>query len=195
MHFRRFACFLLGLLIAGSGFMDLVAIHNFSGVDRYLAAPSIPAAAQIHEMGHDNARLLLRRVAGEQNRWYFEQWEWTEMALCLALLLVILLKLTPSRLTLFLTLALLTITFSDRFGLTPQITRLGRLLEDMQGATPPADRTFFWTLHGIYSSLEIVKLALALWLAGKLMVRGRRDRGVFAREAAASQPETAAKLQ
>ncbi len=195
MHFRRFACFLLGLLIAGSGFMDVVAIHNFRGVDRYLAAPRLPAATQIHDMGRDNVRLLLRRFAGEQNRWYFEQWEWTETALSLSILLVILLALTPSRLTLFLALAILAITLGDRFGFTPQISRLGRVLEDMQAATAPAERTLFWTLHGLYSGLEMLKLALAMWLAAKLMIRGRPDRGLFARRAAGGEAQKSPTLQ
>jgi hypothetical protein len=66
---------------------------------------------------------------------------------------------------------MLAIVAVDRFYLTPEITRLGRL---------PVD-AHFWMLHGISSGLELLKLAMGLIAAGTLLVR-HTDRKRFVRE-------------
>src|SRR5262249_41426182 len=78
MRIRYFACWLLGVWIAGSMFMIMVATQNFRSVDRLLAEPRT-AAPIIQQMGHDAARTFLRYQISEQNRWYFETWEETQL--------------------------------------------------------------------------------------------------------------------
>ena len=81
MHFRRFACFLLGLWLGGGLFMDMVVTQNFRSVDRLLAKPAPLAAEQIAKLGPDAARVFLRHQVSEQNRWYFENWEVMQIVL------------------------------------------------------------------------------------------------------------------
>jgi hypothetical protein len=51
--------------------------------------------------------------------------------------------------------------------LTPEITRLGRTFD----FAPAADRSRFWTLHGMYSAGELIKLGLGIVLAVRLLLR------------------------
>ena len=96
MHSHRTAAFLVGCLILGSLFMIFVATQNFATVDRVLAAPQPQEAAQMFQtLGPDNARILLRYLAGEENRLFFTSWELTQIAL--GVLLTALLLLTVKK--------------------------------------------------------------------------------------------------
>jgi hypothetical protein len=159
MHFRRLATFLLGLWLGGSVSIDFVATQNFASVDRLLP--------QVKTLGRDDARVLLRRHAAEQNRWLFEQWERMQFGLALALFLTLLAGPTDKTafgMCVFMTL----IVFADRFFFTPEMTRLA--------AESPIPANFA-TLHEFYGGFELAKLAAGLMAAIKLMLRRRRDSG------------------
>ncbi|MGI8991557.1 MAG: hypothetical protein ACR2I2_18495 [Bryobacteraceae bacterium] len=180
MHFRRFSAFLIGAWLAGCLLMDLVAVQNFRSVDRLLAEPDLGIATQLRSMGHDNARSFLRHHVAEQNRWYFEQWERFQFGIALALFLALLFGTPPSKYALVLCAGMVFLVLAERFVLTPEITRMGRLLDFIapRASSPVRDR--FWTFHGAYSAVELLKIALGLALAGTLLIRGRKDRGRFA---------------
>ena len=183
MNFRRLAAFILGVWMAGSALMDIVAIQNFHSVDRLIAEPGTGAAAQVRSIGHDGTRLLLRRHAAEQNRWYFEHWERVQFGIALCLGLVLLFGVYPNKFRLLLCLLMFLIVATDRFVLTPEITTLGRALDYSPTYAPSKDRDRFGTFHTLYSSLELAKLGIGFFLAGALLLRRRHDRGRFARNA------------
>ena len=175
MHFHRFAAFLLGAWFAGCLFMDMVATQNFRSVERLLAAPSPQLAERVQAMGgHDAARMLLRHQVAEQNRWYFETWEQVQIALGVALVLVLLFGVVRDRWMVFLTVLMLSIALIAHFFLTPEITRLGRAIDFVPPATSSLDRARFWKFHGAYSGSELVKLGVGMVLA-VLLVRRRRN--------------------
>ena len=168
MHFHRLAALLLGAWLGGSVFMDMVSTQNFRSVDRLLSAPPMQVAERIQALGgHDAARVFLRYQVSEQNRWYFQVWERVQIALGAALCLVLAFGAGPKRLTLVLTLLMLAMVLVMHFFLTPEITRLGRTFD----FAPAADRTRFWTLHGMYSGGELIKLGLGIVLAVRLLLR------------------------
>jgi len=170
MRFHRLAALLLGAWLGGSVFMDMVATQNFRSVDRLLAAPPMKVAERIRALGgHDAARVFLRYQVSEQNRWYFVVWERVQIALGAALFLVLAFGASPKRLMLVLTLLVLAMVLLMHFFLTPEITRLGRA-DDF---APAADRTQFWTLHGMYSAGELIKLGLGIVLAVRLLLRAK----------------------
>ncbi len=181
MHSRRLASLLIGAWLAASIFMDFAAIHNFRSVDRFLAAPGPLAAEKIRDVGgRAEARTFLRAQAAEVNRYLFEQWEYAQLALGVLLLMVFVFGHGDApRIAMLLTVLMLCIVGVDRFVLTGQITRLGRLLDYPN--TPGADPALFWRLHGIYSGLELLKLALGASVAGLLLIR-HKDRSRFVRE-------------
>ena len=189
MHFRRFATLLLGAWLAGCVFMDMVATQNFRSVDRLLAAPPPQIAERIQAMGgRDLARAFLRYQASELNRSYFDNWERTQIALGVVLFLVLLFGSPPNRLMLLLTLLMLALVLVMHFYLTPEITRLGRVIDFVSPGTPSPDRARFWTFHGAYSACELVKFGLGTVLAVLLVRRRRRRELVVGQEGQSITP-------
>jgi hypothetical protein len=171
MHSHRIAAFLAGCLILGSSFMIFVATQNFGTVDRVLAAPPQEAAQMFQTLGPDNARLLLRYLAGEENRLFFTSWELVEIALGVLLTAVLLLS-VKSRLLAGITGAALIIVLFQHFRVTPEMIALGRLI-DFGGGSGSAAYSQFWRLHGLYGVLEVVKLVLLVVVAGILLFTRR----------------------
>jgi len=128
MHRHRIAAFLLGCWILGSLFMIFVATQNFATVDRVLAAPPQEAAQVFQTLGPDNARLLLRYLAGEENRLFFTTWEFAQIALG-ALVTAILLLATTRRVLAGITGVTLIVVLFQRFRVTPEMIALGRMVD------------------------------------------------------------------
>jgi len=135
MKIRYFTGWLLGGWIAGSLFMILVATQNFRSVDRLLAEPRT-AAGRIEQIGRDEARTFLRYQVSEQNRWYFETWEKIQLALGGVLLVVAFTGLREQRGFGLLVTLMFVLLLLERFYVTPEIVRLGRLIDFV----PQADR-------------------------------------------------------
>jgi len=172
MHRHRIAAFLAGCLIMGSAFMIFVATQNFGTVDRVLAAPPDEATQMFQTLGPENARLLLRYLAGEENRLFFVSWEWAQIALGLALTAVLLLAI-KNRLLAGMAGAMLIIALFQRFRVTPEMIALGRLV-DFGGGAGSAAYSQFWRLHGLYGVLEVLKLVLLIVVAAMLLFGRRR---------------------
>jgi hypothetical protein len=173
MHRYRIAAFLTGCLILGSLFMIFVATQNFGTVDRVLAAPPHEAAQMFQTLGPENARLLLRYLAGEENRLFFNSWELAQIALGVLLTVVLLLAI-KNRLLAGLAGAMLILALFQHFRVTPEMIALGRLV-DFGGGSGSAAYSQFWRLHGLYGVLEVVKLVLLAVVAG-LLLFGRRGK-------------------
>lgn len=171
MHQHRIAAFLLGCLILGSVFMIFVATQNFGAVDKVLAAPPQQAAQMFQTLGSENARLLLRYLAGEENRLFFVSWELVQLVLSVLLTAVLLLGI-KSRLLAGITGAMLIVALFQHFRVTPEMIALGRLI-DFGAGSGSAAYNQFWRLHGLYGVLEVVKLVLLIVVAGILLF-GRR---------------------
>jgi hypothetical protein len=174
VHFRRFACFLLGAWLAGGLFMDMVATQNFRSVDRLLAKPVPPAAQQLDKLGSDDARLLLRHQVSEQNRWYFETWGFAEIVLGVLILLILVFGSTENNFSLLLALLMLLVAIVQRSTLTPQIVVLGRIIDWIPIDQPSPERSRFWMLHKAFVSLELVNWAMGFLLTARLLARRRR---------------------
>lgn len=167
MHWHRLAAFLLGCLILGSAFMIFVATQNFATVDRVLAAPPPQAEQMFQTLGEGNGRLLLRYLAGEENRLFFESWELAQIAFALLLTGVLVLA-VKSRFLAGLTGAMLIVALFQHFQVTPEMISLGRAVE-FSGGAGSAAYSQFWRLHGLYGILEVAKLALLIIAAGILL--------------------------
>ncbi|MBV9771291.1 MAG: hypothetical protein JOZ32_17095 [Bryobacterales bacterium] len=179
MHRNRIAAFLLGCLIMGSVFMIFVATQNFGTVDRVLAAPPQEAVQMFQTLGRQNGRLLLRYLAGEENRLFFESWELAQIGLG-ALLTAVLLLATKRRLLAGMTGAMVIVALFQHFRVTPEMIALGRLV-DFGGGAGSAAYSQFWRLHGLYGVLEVVKLSLLIVAAIILL---------FTRQRKTSEPAT-----
>jgi len=169
MDGHRIAAFLSGCLIVGSLFMIFVATQNFQTVDRVLASPPAEAAQRFQTLGPDSSRLLLRYLAGEENRLFFVSWEFAEIALGLALTATLLFAIRSGLLA-GMAGGMVIIAVFQRFRVTPEMISLGRLI-DFGAGSGSAAFAQFWRLHGLYGVLEVVKLLLVMVVAGFLLFR------------------------
>jgi nitroreductase len=175
MHHQRIAAFLSGCLVLGSLFMIFVATQNFQTVDRVLASPPPEAAQMFQTLGPDNSRLLLRYLAGEENRLFFVAWEWAQMALGIALTAILLFAIRRGLLA-GLAGGMVIIALFQHFEITPQMISVGRLIDFGAGAGSAA-YTEFWRLHGLYGVLEVAKLVLVAAVAVLLFFWSAQARG------------------
>jgi hypothetical protein len=174
MHLTRLIAFLLGIWLAGSGAMYVVATQNLRSADRILDAPP-PVAREITEqLGRDESRMLLRYQAAEQNRWYFRSWERTQLALGVLLLLVILLAVTGKKHLAPLTFFMLILVMVQHWAITPEVIRLGEQIDFLPPSEPSAERTRFWSFHHAYSGLEVLKLGIGFLVFAKLLSKSTR---------------------
>jgi hypothetical protein len=172
MHYHRIAAFLCGCLILGSLFMIFVATQNFQTVDRVLAAPPPEAAQMLQALGPQQSRLLLRYLAGEENRLFFVSWELAQIGLGLILTAILLFRLRSGLLA-GLSGGMVIIALFQHFRVTPEMIALGRLI-DFGAGTASAAYDQFWRLHGLYGVLEVVKLLLVTAVAGVLLFARRK---------------------
>jgi hypothetical protein len=175
MHSTRIAAFLLGAWLCGGLFMGFVATQNFATVDRVLTAPPESASPMIRSLGHDQARQLLRYLAGEENRLFFGDWELAQLVLCLALICVLFSGVGRPLLT-GLAAILLLLTGYQHFMVTARMLSLGRAIDFVSPAAQSPSRDSFFKLHALYGGIEVVKLALVLIVSGFLLARRRRER-------------------
>jgi hypothetical protein len=187
IQYRRLSALLLGAWLGAGILTDVAATLNFQTVDRFLQTPGNAATSiRLKEVGRARERVLLRRNAGEENNWIFENWERAELLLGAVLFFILLFGERPQKLMLGLCLGMLAIVAAEHFFLTPQITDLGRLVDDLPPADPASRQ--FRALHSIYAGLDILKLLVGLGFAARLAVKGRVDKEMFAREYAQSSP-------
>jgi hypothetical protein len=190
IRYRRLSALLLGAWLGASIVTDIAVTQNFQTVDRFLDSPGdAGTAARLDATGRARERLILRRNAGEENNWIFLNWERVEFAIGGGLFLLLLLGDRPLKIMLALTVLMLGIVAAEHFLLTPRITLLGRIVEDLPTTHPEYGK--FWMLHGIYSGLDILKMLAGLLFAARLGITRKPDRALFARDNAAAVPDRA----
>jgi hypothetical protein len=175
MHYSRIAAWILGAWLAGSLFMAFVATQNFRRAEEVLSAPPPEVGQVIQAVGAANSRLLLRHLAGEQNRFYFEKWELAQFSLGFLLAGVLFLEPYNRKLAGF-PVAMLVLTAFAHFVMTPELIWLGRLIEFQPAGVPSTQRDQFAKLHVMYGVMEVVKMLLGAVLAGILFMMRRRVR-------------------
>jgi len=176
MRHTRIAAFLLGAWLLGTLFMIFVATRNFATVDRIMKNPPPDAYKMIGALGNDNARQLLRYAAGEENRYFFENWELAQLVLGVLLTGVLVFGVENRMLAGF-SGAMLILTIFEHLKVTPEMTWLGRSFDFLPWTAESLDRDKFWRLHGVYSAIEIMKMLLAIVVAGFLFqLRQRRPK-------------------
>ena len=157
----------LGLTLA----MLFVATENFRGVDRLLEAPAKEAAALLGKLPEDSPRQLLRYLASELNRYFFDWYGIAQIWLAAILLLNLLFATNGNKLMLALAGILLLLVVVERAMLFPEITYLGRLMDFTPHDLDSPVRSRFWSFHRYFSGLEVVKILLILAISAKMLVR------------------------
>ena len=173
MHPTRIAAFLLGALLLGSVFMAFVATENFQTVSRILQSPPPEVGKMIKSLGPDDARMLLRYLAGEENRLFFQTWETVELSMGVALVALLVLGVKRRLLAGFAG-GLVILAAFQHFQITPELVWQGRSIDFVAGNTVARDH--FMKLHAAYGMIEAVKLLLLIAIAVPLFWRSGRSR-------------------
>jgi hypothetical protein len=177
---RHWALAILGAWIAGSICMSVVATENFYTIDRLLGSRANAAfGAAVDRLGAVEARDLLRYLSSELNRLYFQLWNGAQIVLgVLALWLLSGSTAQPlgrDKKAKWGIAAMLAIVVLMLAYLTPAIVTLGRSLDFVPRDPAPPGMSRFWILHAAYTSLEMLKLVIALLVAISLAKqRGER---------------------
>ena len=155
--------------------MAFVATGNFQTVSEIPKSPPPQAEKMIKALGDENARLLLRYQAGEENRLFFQTWETAQIVL--GLLLAGLLFLTGNRRILAgVAGALVILTVFQHFKITPELVWQGRSIDFVPVTEESTARQQFYKLHAAYGVIEAVKLLLVIGIGIALFPRHRRSR-------------------
>jgi hypothetical protein len=163
---QRLAVLLSGLWLGAGISADIAVTRNFNSIERFLASPgSASTASEIDAIGREREREILRRNAAEENNGIFHDWERAQLAIGAALIALLAIERAPV-IDLTISAAMIAIVAVQALALSPRIAALGRLTPSM----PPGDPAIahFWTLHGIYSGSEILKLLFAFALSLRL---------------------------
>jgi hypothetical protein len=165
---RILAGILLGMWLAGSAVIAWTAAENFFMIDRLLDEPTNASfSAAVEKLPNGEARMTLRYLSSELNRYYFSVWGWIGLGLGFALL-AITSQMSSQRLKVAAGI-MLGISATLVFYLTPQIVDVGRQLDYVLPTDAQPTRVVFGRLHGAYSSLELVKLVVGLWMCAVLI--------------------------
>jgi len=157
-------------------FLSVLAVQNVRFAGR-LAGESIPPATQIiNAAGPEQARLLLRHFAWEQNRFYFTNWEMFQMPV--AVMLALFLYLTTDRRILppILCGLMLVLVMFEYFAITPEFTYRGREADFPPGSLAFGAEARVWVLTEVLIGAEGAKLLIGGVLASYLFSYRTRRR-------------------
>jgi hypothetical protein len=162
---QRWALFAVGAWFAGNVLVATVAAENFFTIDRLLAESRNTAfLTEVERIGRPQSRDLLRYLSSELNRLYFQQWTIAQVAIGVSILWLIGFKAGSAKAR-WAVLAMLAIVAAGIVWLAPQIVAVGRGLDFVPRDPPPPALDRFWTLHAIYTGLELCKLVLGVLAA------------------------------
>jgi hypothetical protein len=174
MHARRFACFFLGLWLAGSLFMALVAYENLREVDRLLSRENPVATLHLKPLGAD-APGILRYEAAEQNRWYFTKWGTAQLVLGGLFFLLMLFGSREDKFLLSGILLLVLLALLQKAVVTPELIALGRETDFLPPTAHSADQNRYQVVQAGYFGVEALKGVLALLLTGRMIFSRSRS--------------------
>ena len=157
---QRWALALMGAWVMGTIAVAMVAAENFYTIDRLLGARSNALFAQlVDRVGAAETRELLRYLASELNRLYFQIWGFAQLAI--GVIVVLLMRdAAPARArhgaSAMLAIAVVLL------AITPLIIGVGRSLDFVPRDPKPQAMRLFWILHGGYTALSLVQLIVGI---------------------------------
>lgn len=176
MHTRRMAAFLLGVWIGCGVLMALLQSANQRMPAQLLLLPSDPVTQILKKLTPEDARLLLRYEAVEENRRYVQVWQEVELGLGLAVGLCLLLGTQKRVFPIVCCGLMLVFVVFQLFAITPEMTYRGREADFPPGNAAFGTQTRAWALDGVYIVTESAKLLLGLILISYLFVFRTRQR-------------------
>lgn len=170
MHTTRISSFLLGALLLGSVFMGFVATENFQIAGEVATSPPPEAEKTMKSLPREDARMLLRYLAAEENRVFFQAWEIAELSLGVALAAVLFAGVKRRLLAGFAGAVVILAAF-QHFEITPELVWQGRSIGFIPANAVSSARDHFMRLHAAYGIIEVAKLLLLVLISVFLFSR------------------------
>ncbi|PYV38394.1 MAG: hypothetical protein DMG06_25780 [Acidobacteria bacterium] len=165
---RALILFLTGGWLTGTVLMWVVATQNFRRVDAVLTESRPELKERISSMTEGDARLVLRLLASELNRFYFRAWGATQLVVG-GILLALVLWAFPSDLKTGRLVGLMWgITGVLLFFVVPKLVHLGRQIDFVPRTPFLPQIAIFWRLHLAYTLADMVKFVLGIWVSIRL---------------------------
>ena len=172
---RTVIAFLLGAWLLGTVLLGGVASENFFMIDRLMDSPSRSHPSfqkDAAQLPPGEARVMLRYVSSELNRFYFNVWGWFELGLASLAVLLAVRGSMQTKFTIGLGVILGLVAVMTIY-ITPRITEVGRGLDFVPRNPAPPSLAEFGMLHAAYSLMDLAKLGIGIWL-GALLMRGEK---------------------
>ncbi len=173
MHSRRFACFLLGVWLAGGLMVTWLASENSHAVDRLLASADPAVTVRIKLLGPQETSLLLRYEAAELTRHEVGLCLGVQIALGVFFLFFLLFGTGEGKFSLALALILVLCVSLQRLALWPEIVSIGKLVDFLSVGEGSGLRAKLLVMESAFFSVEVGKWVVITVLAGILIGRGR----------------------
>jgi hypothetical protein len=177
MHARRFSCMLLGIWLAGSIVMTLIAADSANTANRiprnHSPAADIRIKAMGRAIGDNEARIMLAYPVRQQARWWLEEWENVELVLGAGFFFFLLFGTREGKPVLFFTLGVYGLVLFQRFLTLPQLLYLGSLMDFAPADAFIPERHQLTAVQTAFAGLEIFKVLSQLALGVYLIVRSR----------------------
>jgi hypothetical protein len=164
---------LLGVWLGWTVFMWFAATRTFRTVDRVLNSPNPQLTAATQPLGHDETWVVLRHLASEINRTFFEGYGAAQILLGIALLFLIWRQTPRDTFAVVLAGVMLALVLILTVAITPQIIALGRSIDFLPRNPEPAVMPRFWMLHGAFTGLDGAKLLAGLVLLARWIIGAR----------------------
>lgn len=144
--------------------MWFAATRSFGTVRRVLESSDPQLAEATKPLGAEQTRVVLRHLTSEINRTYFRAYGWAQVALGLALV-ILLLRRTPRDTTaLIVAGVMLAIVAVLTLYVTPEVIAIGRRIDFIPRDPAPPEMARFRMLHGAFTVMDGVKLVGGLGL-------------------------------
>jgi len=162
---------ILGAWLASTLAMWFAATRSFRTVDRVLKGGASQFVELVRPLGDDSTRLVSRYIASEINRTLFWGYGALQIALGVALFLLVWRAIPRQSLDIGLAAAMLVIAVVLTLVITPMIVSLGRSIDFLPRNPPPPVMPRFWALHGSFTALDGAKLLAGIVLLIRWILR------------------------
>jgi len=175
MHSTRIAAFLLGAWIGCCIYVDLMVLQNPRLASSALESASPPAVLIMQKLGRDEASLLLRYFAEEENRFYFSIWEMFQIPTALVLGAVLYFAAEKRAMPQILC-GLMLVLVLFQLAIQPEFSYRGREADFPPGNQTLGTKARVWALTEVWIGAEAAKLLIGALLASYLFSYKSRRR-------------------
>ena len=173
---RRIAAIIISIWFGGILVIALGAPSAFRSVDNVLTSPPESVAKAVKALGPSLTREILYYQVSEANRLLFDIWGWTQIALAVAIVILLLFLSNVDRIALGLSLGMMFMAVLMNFALIPRLSETARLMRvSTKGPTAELAEQFRLMHYG-FTFFELTVVALGVMLL-VLLLRGRRGMG------------------